>query len=88
MLRHFVKLVPGISSAIITADRPYPLPLDTQPASSRCRQRPFQVVAAMLEDEAAPAVRTCLWCHDVLATEVEAVEIECSVCENYFVHRE
>ena len=42
----------------------------------------------MGEDEAAPAARLCGWCHDVMDPEEEAIEIECSTCEAYFVHRE
>ena len=46
-----------------------------------------QAVAYMSEDEALVA-RPCLWCHDVIGPQEEAVEMECSVCQNYFVHRE
>ena len=65
-----------------------PLPSPTKADPNGRPAVPLQIVAAMAEDEAAPAARPCAWCYAAISPDEEAIEIDCSVCDNYFVHRE
>ena len=64
---------------------PRPLPSPTKLTQTAA---PLQIVAAMAEDEGAQAPRTCVWCYTAIGPDEEAIEIDCSVCDNYCVHRE
>ncbi len=64
---------------------PSPVPSPTKLTQTTV---PLQIVAAMAEEEAAPEPRPCAWCYAAIGPDEEAIEIDCSVCDNYFVHRE